>query len=200
MEKIIQLIVLVFSAVVHEVMHGVVAEKFGDDTARREGRITLNPIPHLDIFSSILLPLFLYYAGSPVILGAAKPVPVDFSNMRRPRLGMAVVSLAGPLSNFALAILAAVTIKSGLATEFASMVLAQVVIVNIVLGVFNLLPIPPLDGSKVIASLGNRAWMQTILSFEQYGFLLVILFLMFGWLDKIILPVLSGFVKIFGLD
>ena len=104
MEIIITLVILLFSAIVHEVSHGIVAEKLGDDTARDAGRITLNPIPHIDPFGSIMLPALLLLAGSPIIFGAAKPVPVNFNNLRNPRIGMALVSLAGPLSNILLAI------------------------------------------------------------------------------------------------
>src|SRR5271156_5531443 len=95
-------VILIFSAIVHEVSHGLMAERLGDDTAREQGRITLNPIPHIDPFGSILVPLLLLIGHSPVIFGAAKPVPVNFDNLRPKKLGMALVSLAGPLSNFAL--------------------------------------------------------------------------------------------------
>src|SRR6185369_5675445 len=103
MSLLITFVILIFSAIVHEVSHGLVAEKLGDSTARDEGRITLNPIPHIDPFGSILLPLLLLLAHSPVIFGAAKPVPVNFNNLRNPKRDMALVSFAGPLSNFLLA-------------------------------------------------------------------------------------------------
>lgn len=110
MELLTSLIILIFSAIVHEVSHGLAAEKFGDSTARDNGRITLNPIPHIDPYASILLPAALLLFNSPVIFGAARPVPVDFGNLRPRRLGMAMVSLAGPLSNFALAVICALEI------------------------------------------------------------------------------------------
>ena len=105
MDIIITLAILIFSAIIHEVSHGLMAEKLGDSTARDEGRITLNPIPHIDPFGSILLPGFLLLLNSPIVFGAAKPVPVNFQNLRPMKLGMALVSLAGPLSNFILAVL-----------------------------------------------------------------------------------------------
>lgn len=200
MEIIITLIILLFSAIVHEVSHGLVAEKFGDSTARDEGRITLNPIPHIDPFGSILLPGFLLLVGSPIIFGAAKPVPVNFSNMRRPKLGMALVSLAGPLSNFGLAVLLMLPISFKLISGEVAAIWLQGVIINIVLGTFNLLPIPPLDGSKIIASFLPREWMYRLLSLEQYGFILVLVFLMLGLLDKILLPVVRLFFALFGLS
>lgn len=199
MDIIIILGILLFSAIIHEVMHGVAAEYFGDDTAREEGRITLNPIPHIDPFGSILLPGFLLLVGSPIIFGAAKPVPVNFNNMRNPKLGMAVVSLAGPLSNFALAVLLVLPIKYGLVSGMVGDVWMQAVILNLVLGTFNLLPIPPLDGSKVIASLLPTRAMYWILSMEQYGFILVVVFLMLGLLNTILMPVITTFLRVFGV-
>jgi Zn-dependent protease len=175
------------------------AEKLGDSTARDEGRITLNPIPHIDPFGSIALPALLLAVGSPIVFGAAKPVPVNFANLRHPKAGMALVSLAGPLANFLLAVLFVVPIKLGLANEIAVPILLQAILINLVLGTFNLIPIPPLDGSKILASLGSDQWMYRILSLEQYGFLLVLVFLMLGILDRVLIPVISLFGKIFGI-
>lgn len=199
MNYIIQLGILIFSAIVHEVMHGVVAEKLGDDTARLEGRITLNPIPHIDLFGSIFLPLFLMMVGSPVILGAAKPVPVNFNNLRDPKRGMALVSLAGPLANFGLAVLCVIPIKLGLVNALSYQILLQAIIINLVLGTFNLIPIPPLDGSKVVAAFAPDRWMYKILEWERFGFLIVFAFLYLGLLDRILWPVVLWFSRIFGL-
>jgi Zn-dependent protease len=199
MEIVITLVILIFSAIIHEVSHGLAAEKFGDDTARREGRITLNPIPHIDPFASIMLPALLLWLRSPVIFGAAKPVPVNFDNLRPQKLGMAVVSLAGPLSNFILAAIFVIPIKLGLVNSVSYPILLQAVIINIVLGTFNLIPIPPLDGSKIVASLLPDELMYWILSWERFGFILVFLFLYLGWLERILLPVLGVFDRLFGL-
>lgn len=179
--KIIDVAILIFSVVVHEVSHGLMAEKFGDDTAREAGRITLNPIPHIDPIGSILMPFL-------VGIGAAKPVPVDFENLKPKRLGMAMVSLAGPLSNFALAILFVAVIRLGLASQFAAVVLSRAVFLNIALGVFNLIPIPPLDGSKVILSIAPRAWQESILKWEGYGFIILIILVMTGLLSVLVEP------------
>lgn len=193
------LVILLFSAIIHEVAHGLMAEKLGDDTAREAGRIALNPIVHIDPFGSILLPAMLLLAGSPILFGAAKPVPVNFNNLKNPKIGMALVSLAGPVSNFLLAILFVLPIKLGLVNSISGPILVQVIILNLVLGTFNLLPIPPLDGSKILASFLPDEAMTWILSMERYGFLLVIIFLYVGVLNKILLPVISIFDKIFGL-
>lgn len=199
-QALITLAIFVFSAAVHEVSHGLMAEKFGDSTAREEGRITLNPIPHIDPFGSILLPGFLLLIGSPIVLGAAKPVPVRFDFLNPRRLGMAMVSLAGPLSNVLLAILLVIPIKLGLANEISGPILIQAVLINIVLAVFNILPIPPLDGSKIIASLLPNQYMYRLLELERYGFFLIIIFLFLGLLDKILLPIVLLFFNIVGLN
>ncbi len=200
MDILITFIILIFSAIVHEVSHGLVAERLGDSTARDEGRITLNPIPHIDPFGSIILPLILLAAHSPIIFGAAKPVPVNFNNLRNPKSGMALVSLAGPASNFLLAILFVIPIKFGLANSISAPILLQAILINLVLGTFNLIPIPPLDGSKILAALAPDQWTHKILSFERYGFVLVLLFLMLGWLNTILLPVIILFSRIFNLS
>lgn len=193
-------VILIFSAIVHEVCHGLMAGKLGDDTAREQGRITLNPIPHIDPYGSILLPLLLLAVHSPIIFGAAKPVPVNFGNLRPRRLGMALVSLAGPLSNFALATLFTLIIKLNLANSIAYPILVEAILINIILGTFNLIPIPPLDGSKILASVLPESWWPKLFAWERWGFLLVIVFLYLGLLDLILMPVLNLFSRISGIN
>ena len=197
---LITFVILIFSAIVHEVSHGLMAERLGDNTARDEGRITLNPIPHIDLFYSILLPLALLLAGSPIVFGAAKPVPVDFQNLRPRKLGMALVSLAGPLSNFILAVLFGVIIKIGLANSLAMPILLDAILINLILGTFNLIPIPPLDGSKIVASLLPEDAVYGFFRFERWGFILVYIFLLLGVLDYVLMPVLNLYSRIFGLQ
>src|SRR3989344_5977767 len=153
---LISLVILVFSAILHEVAHGFVADRFGDPTARLMGRLTLNPKPHIDPMMTIFLPLLLLFSGSPVIFGGAKPVPVDPYNFREGRKDMALVSLAGPGTNIILAVSAALLIRlfSVIAPiDFVLYFLGIVVHINLLLAIFNLLPIPPLDGSKIVALL-----------------------------------------------
>ncbi len=200
MDILITLAIVLFSLIIHEVMHGVVAEKLGDDTARDAGRITLNPIPHIDPFGSILLPGFLLFIGSPFVLGAAKPVPVNFNNLRNPKSGMALVSIAGPMSNFVLAILFALPITFGLLEGPMADIWTKAALINMVLAVFNLLPIPPLDGSKILASLLPEKAMYWILSMEQYGFIIVIALLFTGVLQQILAPILFLFAIVMGLS
>jgi Zn-dependent protease len=181
------------------------AEKLGDSTARDMGRITLNPISHIDPYGTILLPALMYFVQAPftahpIIFGAAKPVPVNFSQLRPRKLGMILVSLAGPLSNFALAILCGLIIKLGLSNSIADPILGDAIFINLLLGTFNLIPIPPLDGSKVIAALLPEEWLYKIFSFERWGFVLILIFLYLGWLEAILYPVVVLFERIFRID
>ncbi|MEJ0021369.1 MAG: site-2 protease family protein [Candidatus Doudnabacteria bacterium] len=200
---IIFILILLFSVIFHEVAHGLVAEKLGDPTAREAGRLTLNPIPHIDPFGSILLPLFLFWATHGMfVFGAAKPVPVDYRNFKNLKRDMFLVAIAGVATNFLLAILAAAVFR--LVPNISAMgqdLLIETVSLNLVLCFFNLIPVPPLDGSKVLASiLGyfNEAWMYAILSLERFGiwlFAVLAILLYTGVLQSIVLPPLVFFLK-----
>jgi Zn-dependent protease len=197
MEILLLIVILIFSVVLHEVSHGVVANSMGDATAKNAGRLTLNPIPHLDPIGSILLPGLLIIinvtTGSGIIFGWAKPVPVNHWNLRNQKWGPALVSLAGPGSNLAIAL------AFGLALRFfpemivgfnpaLAAVFLLIVKLNILLAVFNLLPIPPLDGSHILFTFLPRS-MDHIRSFlSQYGFLLLlfIMFFFFGFVSRIV--------------
>lgn len=177
--------IIMFSAIIHEVAHGVAADKLGDPTARYAGRLTLNPIPHLDPFGSLLLPLILALSGSPIFFGWAKPVPYNPYNLKAsPRWGEAIVAFAGPLSNFLIAIVAAITIRLGVLSGEVAAVVFLVVLVNVMLGIFNLIPIPPLDGSKILSALlphgarrGYDEWRARLEHNPFLGFGLVVLFI-----------------------
>lgn len=151
-DGIFVVVVIIFSAVIHEVMHGVAADKLGDRTARYAGRLTLNPIPHLDPFGSILLPIILALSNSPIFFGWAKPVPYNPYNLRPGRFSEAIVAGAGPASNLAIALLTSIIIRSGFMAAFEP-VLFLIVVINVMLFLFNLIPVPPLDGSKVLEAL-----------------------------------------------
>lgn len=182
---VLLVVILVFSAILHEIAHGVVADRLGDPTARLMGRLTLNPRPHIDPFMSILLPLVLILSGSPVIFGAAKPVPVDQFNLRDGRKDLALVSLAGPATNLILAIGGAGLLHLfsyipafGAYTLLYTIILLAVRI-NLVLAIFNLLPIPPLDGSKIFALLLPEKEAAYYLSLSSVGFLIIFFLLLF---------------------
>jgi Zn-dependent protease len=154
------IVVIIFSAIVHEVMHGVAADSLGDKTARYAGRLTLNPIPHLDLFGSIVLPLFLALSGSSFFFAWAKPVPYNPYNLRPGRFSEALVAGAGPLSNLVIALLTGLIMRAVPLSPEVATVLFIVVVVNVMLTLFNLIPIPPLDGSKVLESLLPRGLVR----------------------------------------
>lgn len=180
---IISLVILIYSAILHEIAHGYVADRLGDPTARLLGRLTLNPIPHIDPIMSVLLPLILLISGSPVLFGGAKPVPVDPFNLRDGRKDVALVSLAGPLTNLILAIVASIIIHilSAVLPDMSNVItqiLFTIVRINLLLAIFNLLPIPPLDGSKIFALLLPERDARAYLSVSEYG-TFILLFLLF---------------------
>jgi Zn-dependent protease len=145
-------VALIMSATFHEYMHGFAANQLGDPTAKNAGRLSLNPIPHLDLVGSILIPLALVVMHSPFLFGWAKPVPYNPNNLRDKKWGDAIVSLAGPMGNLILALLFAIVMHFIAPTSPLAQLIAQVILINLVLMIFNLIPIPPLDGSKILAS------------------------------------------------
>lgn len=193
-----------FSIVLHEVMHGVVAWQLGDDTAQRAGRLTLNPIAHVDAFGTILLPAMLLFFHLPVF-GYAKPVPVDFRRLRNPRSGSIAVALAGPLTNLVLAVLSsfgAHFLASHLADSPRAVVIPFIymlqasVIVNVALGLFNLFPLLPLDGGRVLAGMLPLSLARQFARLERYGMLLLLLLLYSGFFSRIIDPVIGAATRI----
>lgn len=190
MDLLIGLPVLIFSTILHEVAHGYVADRFGDPTARLMGRLTLNPIPHIDPFMSIILPVILIVSGSPIVFASAKPVPVDEYNLRDGRKDIALVALVGPLTNLLLAVLGSLVIRflltpfgSNLATVDVLSVLYTVfhtvVFYNLLLAIFNLFPIPPLDGSKVFSLLLPEKEARAYLSLSSVGMFILFFLLVF---------------------
>ena len=166
LETIFIVIIVILSAIIHEVMHGYVADLLGDMTARYAGRLTLNPIPHIDLFGSIILPLTLALSGSPIFFGYAKPVSYNPYNLRPGRFSEAFVAGAGPLSNLVVALIGGLAIRSGLAGQ-ASDIVFLIVVVNVMLFLFNLIPVPPLDGSKVFESILPRAVQHQYAQFRR---------------------------------
>jgi Zn-dependent protease len=182
-----EFIVLIFSAVFHEIAHGYEAERLGDPTARNAGRLTLNPLKHLDPFGSVLMPLFLYFAsGGAFFFAAAKPVPYNPQNLKDPRSGGAKIALAGPLTNFFVALVFGILIRIFVffpVSETFLTLLAVVVYVNILLGLFNLVPIPPLDGSRVLFALlpPSEAVVRAMYLLERWGLFFILIFVFFGF-------------------
>jgi Zn-dependent protease len=181
---------VVFAITVHEVAHGWVAKKYGDNTADMQGRLTLNPIKHIDLIGTIILPTLLIIAGTSFIFGWAKPVPVDPRNFKNPRADMAVVALAGPVSNVLMLIIWALVVHVGYSIGASADLLIQMgskgIGINLALILLNLLPIPPLDGSRIVSWLlpSRLAWQYDQLG--RYGFIIVLAMLWTGLLDKIL--------------
>jgi Zn-dependent protease len=196
---------LVVAIILHEVSHGLVASWLGDDTAKRAGRLTLNPLPHIDPFGSIILPAMGALAGLP-ILGYAKPVPVDPQRLRHPRRDIIFVSLAGPATNLTLMAIAALVARAiyssggvvpGTIDQSTSNLVLEIVfyfaLVNMLLGLFNLLPIPPLDGSALLERLLPAAWLPGWYRFRPYGLLLLLGLVFFtGVVGTVVQPFLDA--------
>lgn len=204
----------VLAAIVfHEVAHGWVAYYFGDPTAARLGRLTFNPIAHIDLFGTIILPLLLIVVRSPFLFGYAKPVPVNFYNLNRPKRDMIWVALAGPMTNILLALGSVLFLKLLLSFEFfpnssyssyliailtpLALMAKNSVVINVVLAVFNAFPIPPLDGGRVLVGLLPEPYSSTLARVEPYGFLIILLLLMSHAMDAFMGPAVYFLLRLF---
>lgn len=195
---IFPIIIFIFSVIIHEVSHGFAAYLQGDNTAKYAGRLTLNPIPHIDLFGSIILPLILVLSHSPMVIGWAKPVPFNPYNLRNQKWGEAIVAVAGPLSNICIAIIFGLFLRFNLLPTLAEPFL-YIVFINLVLAVFNLVPIPPLDGSKILFSILPYSMNNVRAFLEKNGFFLLIFFVFFLW-DKVFPIVYTLLIAITGIS
>jgi len=199
-QLLIELVLLLFSITVHEYFHGLIAYKYGDDTAQSLGRLTFNPIAHIDLFGTVLLPIMAILTNAP-LFGWAKPVPVNPSRLQNPRRDMMFVGLAGPIANFSVAVISSFLlwiIKSFEIFLFMTFLLKYLIFINIILAVFNLIPIPPLDGSNVIAGLLPTNIAIEYQKLTPFGFFIVIFLLMTGILWSILGPIVNFLIHWLG--
>jgi Zn-dependent protease len=191
---VVWILPVVFAITVHEVAHGWVAKKYGDNTASSLGRLTLNPIKHIDLLGTIILPGLLLVTGTGFIFGWAKPVPVDPRNFKKPLQDMAIVALAGPVSNLLMALgwalIARLGVTIGAGTEAISLPLIYMgvagISINLVLALINLLPIPPLDGGRILAGMLPGYWAWQYNRLERYGFIILLVLLYTNLLGAIL--------------
>jgi len=188
LQTALMVVVLLFSIIIHEIAHGYVALLNGDPTARMLGRITLNPIPHIDLVGSIVLPLLLLISNSGFLIGWAKPVPVNPLNFRNYRWGEFAVSAAGPVSNLALAAIFSLLLRLGLENPGLTQLAYYGVSINIILALFNLIPIPPLDGSHILALVLPRELARLYSYLQPVGFILILILFYTGILGVILMP------------
>lgn len=186
----IWIIPVLLAVTLHEAAHGWVAWKLGDDTAHRLGRVTFNPLAHVDPMGTIIIPALLIFSGSSILFGWAKPVPVQFGRLGSPRRDMILVAAAGPATNLAIAILSAVLIHLSVllpetAAEWATLNLINSLKINVLLALFNMLPLPPLDGGRVVTGLLPASLARRFAEIERYGlFILVGLIFILPWLGN----------------
>lgn len=180
---VVWILPVVFAITVHEVAHGWVARRYGDQTAFMLGRLTLNPIKHVDLIGTLLIPGILLITGTGFIFGWAKPVPVDPRNFKNPRTDMAIVALAGPVSNFIMALLWALIARIGVTLHVEAISLPLIysgvagISINLVLALLNLLPVPPLDGSRILSGMLPAHWAYQYNKLERFGFIIVLIML-----------------------
>lgn len=195
-------VIVLFSVISHEVAHGFAAFKLGDPTARRMGRLTFNPLPHVDPLGSVILPLVLFFIGSPVLFAWAKPVPVNPLYFRHPKRGMMLVALAGPATNLLIA-LVLTGVMHGVGTSLPPSVQVAIltgIILNLALMVFNALPVPPLDGSRVVARFLSGEAYRAYVQIERYGMFIIIGLMYLGVIQRILIPAVAWAAQILGLE
>jgi Zn-dependent protease len=197
LEMPLVLVLVFFSVVCHEIAHGFVAYRLGDPTASRMGRLSFNPIVHVDLFGTIILPAILIMTKSPFLFAWAKPVPVNPAYFRNPRKGMMLVAMAGPATNLAIAIVLSVVLhlSGSFLPAFLAKTFAWVSLINVMLMVFNLIPVPPLDGSRIVARFLKGRTLWHYMKLERYGMFIVFGLLFLGVISTILLPAMGLAVK-----
>ena len=192
---------LLIAMTVHEFSHGLVAYKLGDPTAKYSGRLTLNPLAHIDPIWTFILPLFLFISsGGQFIFGAAKPVPINYWALRNPKRDIIWVGASGPLSNLIFAAVLSFLLKLAPLPPVINFILINLIVINVVLGVFNLVPIPPLDGSRILMGLLPEALATQYASIEPFGFIILMVLIWMGVFGNLIWPLVSMFLRLLGVS
>ena len=190
---------LIIAITAHEFAHGWVAYKLGDNTAKFSGRLTLNPFAHIDPIGTIILPFFLYITTG-FIFGWAKPVPINYWALRNPKKDIIWVGASGPVANFIFALALTLLVRLLPLSANLSNLIVQLITINVLLGVFNLIPIPPLDGSRILSGLLPRELSLRYSQIEPYGFIILILLMWLGVINHIIFPLVNLILRLLGLS
>ena len=191
---------LIIAMTVHEFAHGFVAYKLGDNTAKHSGRLTLNPLAHIDPVWTVLMPLFLFISTrGQFVFGAAKPVPINYWALRNPKRDIIWIGLSGPLTNLTFALLLALSVKLLRPESVLSFLIQNLIVINVVLGVFNLVPIPPLDGSRILMGLLPENLARSFSSIEPFAFIILIVLMFTGVINAVIWPIIMSILRLLGV-
>lgn len=197
---LISFALLIIAMSVHEFSHAYVAYRLGDTTAKYAGRLTLNPLAHIDPVGTILLPIILYITtGGRFVFGAARPVPINYNLLKNPKRDVIWVGLAGPLSNIIFAFVLSIALRTIADSTILAAILKNLIIINLILGIFNLIPIPPLDGSRIVLGLLPQGLAYRYISIEPFGFFIVIILIGLGLFETIVWPAVKALLNLLGV-